>query len=155
MLKLWLYQQNKDYIHSAGLIFDAEYEPEWLEEPLIKEMIRDVDDSEVISGELIQSPVFGAMPPERLSGGVKTLIMASHDPTRIYNLTSCGDNCAKWIIYLAENRDITMRLGHIMHFSQMPEFRVQLLKTGEIVTDVEDFINKVIDAEIVFYHEDD
>lgn len=59
---------------------------------------------------LMQSPILGPIPPERLSGGVKTLIMASHDNTRMYNLTSCGDNCAKWVLKLAENQDIEFLL---------------------------------------------
>lgn len=32
-------------------------------------MIKDIDDSEVLSGECINSPVLGQIPPERLSGG--------------------------------------------------------------------------------------
>ena len=97
MLKLWLKEpmDGSAYVYSAKLIFDAEYEPEWLTEDFIKQMILSVDKSEVISGEVISSPVLGTIPPTRLSGGVKTLIMASHDPSRMYNLTSCGDNCAE------------------------------------------------------------
>ena len=38
-------------------------------------MIRDVDRSEVIGSNLIQSPVLGAISPVQLSGGVKTLIL--------------------------------------------------------------------------------
>lgn len=147
MLKLWLFEpEGVEYIHSAGIFFDAEYEAEWIEEPIIKEMIKDVDKSDVISGELIQSPVLGPISPTMLSGGVKTLIMASHDDSRIYNLTSCGDNCAKWILKLAEEKDITMRLGHYMNFENMPEFKVEVLNTNKIVTDYQDFVDEMIDC---------
>lgn len=47
----------------------------WFDSELAKEMIRDIDDSEVLSGECINSPVLGQIPPERLSGGVKTLLL--------------------------------------------------------------------------------
>ena len=43
-------------------------------------MIRDVDQSEVVGEQLIQSPVLGAIPPAQLSGGVKTLILIYKDP---------------------------------------------------------------------------
>ena len=63
-----------------------------------KKMIKDVDDSDVLSGECIMSPVFGQIPPERLSGGVKTLLLILNEPDRIFNASTCGDNCAKWIL---------------------------------------------------------
>ncbi|MBQ2882552.1 MAG: DUF4869 domain-containing protein [Alphaproteobacteria bacterium] len=149
MLKLWLYEPKNDegYIHSAGIFFDAEYEGEWLEEGLIKEMILDVDKSEVISGQLIQSPILGPIPPERLSGGVKTLIMASHDNTRVYNLTSCGDNCAKWVLKLAENQDIVMRLGHYMNFESCEPFQIEILNLNRIVTNYTEFVNAMGDVD--------
>ena len=39
--------------------FDSQYEDEWITNPLSVEMIRDIDQSEVISAHLIQSPVLG------------------------------------------------------------------------------------------------
>lgn len=38
-------------------------------------MIADVDDSEVVSGNMINSPVLGAISPVMLSGGVKLHMM--------------------------------------------------------------------------------
>jgi hypothetical protein len=147
MLKLWFGDpKNIHYVHSAKLIFDEEYEPEWLMEDKIKAMIKDIDKSEVISGNLIESPIFGPIPPKDLSGGVKTLIMASHDDSRIYNLTSCGDNCAKWVIELAKDRDIVMRLGHVMNFKNIKDFEVYNMATGEILTTFIDYLHAVEDA---------
>ncbi len=147
MLNIWIDENDTDvkYVHSAGFIFDAEYEQEWLAEDNIKAMIKDVDQSEYLGGELIMSPILGAIPPRDLSGGVKTLIMASHDDTRMYNLTSCGDNCAKWIIKLAENKDITMRLGHIMNFENVPNFAIKFLDTNKIIRSYKEYVSEYID----------
>lgn len=41
----------------------------------VKEMIRAVDKSEVLSSHAIESPVLGIIPTTRLSGGVKALIL--------------------------------------------------------------------------------
>ena len=81
----------------AGLcsIFKNTYQPEWLTEPMSRAMIKDVDKSEVVGPALIQSPVLGAIPPERLSGGVKTLILIWHVPDKIFNARNCGDNPAR------------------------------------------------------------
>ena len=48
---------------------------EWLDNDLTRRMIRDVDKSEYIGGVAVDSPFLGSIPIERLSGGVKTLIL--------------------------------------------------------------------------------
>ena len=65
----------KGAIYHPPTYFDNCYEDEWLTTPLAKEMIRDVDRSEVISAHLIDSPVLGPIPPKDLSGGIKTLLL--------------------------------------------------------------------------------
>ena len=68
-----IYGDVKNSIYNTNVYFKNSYEPEWLDVELAKKMIKDIDDSEVLSGECINSPVLGQIPPERLSGGVKTL----------------------------------------------------------------------------------
>lgn len=88
--------------------FDAQYEPEWLTEPLIKDMIRDVDKSDIVD-QCIISPVLGQISPEKLSGGVKSLIMIAHSEEGMYlNLTCLGQNCAKWLARLSLSYDFTV-----------------------------------------------
>ena len=58
------------------------------------EMIRDIDKSEVISAHLIESPVLGSISTKEISGGVKTLMLMAFDGSgKIFNASSCGDNC--------------------------------------------------------------
>lgn len=64
-------------------------------EDLPRQMIHDVDKSEVISENLIQSSRLGPIPPQWLSGGVKTLILIEHDNQHVFNASACGQNCAK------------------------------------------------------------
>ena len=84
--------------------FDDVYEDAWITKPLTKEMIKAVDKSEVIDERTILSPVFGYMSPKRLSGGVKTLILIDNDPEHVYNASNCGNNCAKWLLKIAEKK---------------------------------------------------
>ena len=70
-----IYGDVKNSIYNTSIYFKNSYEPEWLDAELAKKMIKDIDDSEVLSGECINSPMLGQIPPERLSGGVKTLLL--------------------------------------------------------------------------------
>ena len=53
-------------IFNPSIYFNNRHEPEWLTTPLAKEMIRDIDKSEVSGPFLIQSPVLGPIPPEQI-----------------------------------------------------------------------------------------
>ena len=37
---------------------------------------------------------------------------------RIVWATACGDNCAKWILEIAKQKDLTICLSHIMEFEE-------------------------------------
>ena len=105
--------------------FKYNYRPEWLKDPFVQEMIRDVDDSEYIDGLVINSPVLGPIPPERLSGGVKTLIMIYKRPDLVFDATSCGQNCAKWLGKIGEREDVRVVLEYLMDFEEPFEIMVE------------------------------
>ena len=56
MLKIFLGNMG-GVIYHPPTYFDNQYEDEWITDPLTKEMVKDVDQSEVISSRLIDSPV--------------------------------------------------------------------------------------------------
>lgn len=116
----------------------------WLQDELIQKMIKDIDKSEVKGGCLIESPVFGMMPPAMLSGGVKVLIMMRLRPDLILNASNCGDNCAKWILELAKDRDITINLRHEMWFGY-DEFEIYIVNTGEVVHNEAELLKRTHD----------
>ena len=126
-------------VFNTAVYFKNSYEDEWITEELSREMIKDVDKSEVLDSGVINSPVLGMIPPVNLSGGVKTLILMEHEPEKIFNASTCGDNCAKWILKLAENKDITINLRHIMDFGE-GTFQIKILNTNEIVHNMEELI---------------
>ena len=138
MLKIWYYA-NIDYMKDAPSYFDNVYEDEWIEDDFVKKMIQDVDHSTVISAHIIESPVLGAITPRELSGGVKVLILMLKDDSFIYNMSNCGDNCAKWLLKIAEQEDRTVNLRHLMDFGKKP-FTVKVLNTNQIVHSMEELI---------------
>ena len=135
-----IYGDVKNSIYNTSIYFKNSYEPEWLETDLAKKMIKDVDDSDVVSGECINSPVLGQIPPERLSGGVKTLLLILNEPERIFNASTCGDNCAKWLLEIGKVKDVTINLRHMMSFGKSTQFDIRIENGNEIVHSMKELI---------------
>ena len=125
-------------IYNTAVYFKNVYE-EWITQPLVKEMILDVDKSVVLDGGVIDSPVMGKIPPVSLSGGVKTLILIANEPDKVFNASTCGDNCAKWLLKMGNDRDITINLRHIMDFGD-GEFCIKILNSGQIVHNMKELV---------------
>ena len=124
--------------------FDNTYEDSWLEQPLAKEMVQDIDKSEVVGPHLIESPVLGPVSPKELSGGVKTLIlMAFDDSGKIFNASACGDNCAQWIVNIGKEKNLTINLHHVMDFSHVEDFRAKILNTGKKVGNYQEYLKEI------------
>jgi hypothetical protein len=128
-------------IYNTNVYFNNTYKDSWITTPLTREMIKAVDKSEVIDEKTIFSPVFGNMSPKKLSGGVKTLILIAYDKTKIFNASTCGDNCAEWILKMAENRKVEINLRHLMDFGN-GEFKIKVLNTGKIVKNMGDLVSE-------------
>ena len=135
-----IYGDEPRSIYNTNVYFKNTYESEWLESELAKKIIQDVDDSEVLGGECIKSPVLGQIPPERLSGGVKTLLLMLNEPDRIFNASTCGDNCAKWILEIAKQKDLTINLRHMMNFGKDTDFEIKIKNGGEVVHSMKELI---------------
>jgi hypothetical protein len=126
-------------IYNPPVYFKNTYMDEWITDEFSREMIKDVDKSIVLDSGVIDSPVLGKIPPVSLSGGVKTLILMQNDDGEIFNASACGDNCAKWILKIAEKKDLTINLRHVMEFGDEP-FTIKVLNTGEVVHNMYDFL---------------
>lgn len=95
----------KEAVYNTADYFKYDYEDSWIVDPFVKEMILDVDQSVVLDSGVIDSPVLGKIPPTGLAGGVKTLILVKFDKDKVFNASTCGDNCAKWLLKIAETED--------------------------------------------------
>ena len=132
MLSVYLGEMEQA-IYYPPAYFDNQYEDEWITDKLSIEMIRDVDKSEVIGPHLIESPVLGPISVKEISGGVKTLMLLAFDQSgRVFNASACGDNCAKWILKIGREKDLTINLRHLMDFGNN-EFELKILNTGDMV----------------------
>lgn len=126
-------------IYNTSVYFKNVYEKNWITSPMAREMIADIDRSVVGEEAVIQSPIVGQIPPTSLSGGVKTLILIANEPQKVFNCSTCGDNCAKWILKMGRERDITINLHHLMDFGEQP-FEIRIQNTGQIVHSMKELI---------------
>lgn len=132
-----------DAIYNTALYFRNVYQDAWITDSMSREIILDVDKSTVVSANLIESPVLGPISPVMLSGGVKTLLLIKHDKKQVFNASTCGDNCAKWILQLAEKRKLVINLHHVMDFGP-DDFRIKVLNSGVIAHNMSELIRESI-----------
>lgn len=141
MLKI-MYGEVEGAIYNTAVYFKNQYKKDWIISPNGIEMIKDIDSSEVLGSGAIDSPVMGIISPERLSGGVKTLLLIDHVPDKIFNASTCGDNCAKWLLRLGREKDVVINLRHIMDFGD-DEFEIMILNSGKIVHNMDELARNV------------
>ncbi len=148
MLNIY-YGDMPEAIYNTSVYFANTYKDEWIISELSKEMIKDVDKSEVISASLIKSPVLDMIPPTKLSGGVKTLMLIAYDRKHVFNAHNCGDNCAKWILKIADEfgakgQKVVINLRHLMDFGD-GEFKIRVLNTNKIVRNMGELVEEAVD----------
>ncbi|WP_370764957.1 DUF4869 domain-containing protein [Gemmiger formicilis] len=124
-------------IYNTPTYFNNVYLDAWLEDPLDQKMIRSVDKGEVCGPNAVNTKALGMIPPTKLSGGVKTLMLIHNQPNKVFNASNCGDNCARWILKIAKMQDVTINLRHIMDFGDR-KFTVKVLNNGQIVSNMGD-----------------
>ena len=139
MLNIY-YGDMKEAVYNTSAYFKYDYEDSWIVDPFVKEMIRDVDKSTVLDSGVIDSPVLGKIPPTGLSGGVKMLILFKFNKDKIFNASTGGDDCEKWLLKIAESEDRTVNLRHLMDFGKKP-FTIRILNTNEIVHSMKELVS--------------
>ena len=149
MLRVW-FGKREGAIYNTSVYFKNRYKDSWLNDQFAKDVIKDVDGSELINASVIKSPVLGDITPLQLSGGVKTLILMKNNPGKIFNASTCGDNCAKWILELGKQKNFTINLLHIMDFGSDP-FEIRILNDKKLIVHN---MQEYLDAGVHYLQED-
>lgn len=133
-----------DAVYDTNTYFNNTYKDSWITKDLSMQIIKDIDKSDVIDGNSIKSPIFNVMSPKQLSGGAKTLILVANNRNKVFNVSTCGDNCAKWLLKIADEKAITVNLRHIMNFGNN-EFKIKIKNTNKIVKNMEELVKEAGD----------
>ena len=81
------------------------------------------------------------------------MILMSKDSEHVFNASACGDNCAKWILRIAEewkkkDKDLLIRLGYLMDFGEEP-FEIEIDNLGVAVHNRKDLAEAVLDNGLI------
>ena len=128
MVKVY-FELPDEQIISTSRYFNNSYTDDWLDE-WAKKVIHEVDDSELLSPGLVNSPVFGPITIREISGGAKALITMHSDPAVISNANSCGENCAGLLAELSMKKDFSVYLSYPMDFQDFT-FDMEIIRTGK------------------------
>ncbi len=134
-----------EHVAYGPTYFKYNYELSWLSDPFVQKMIEAVDHSRYVEGSIIESEVLGPIPPERLSGGVQTLIMIYERPEKIFDATSCGPNCAEWLLEIGKKKDVTVNLNYFMPLKSDEEFCVYIENAECFVHNYEEYAMVALD----------
>ena len=130
-----------DAIYNTSLYFDNAYLDSWITDDFAKRVIKSIDKGTVLSSGAVDTKALGVIPVKQISGGAKTLILIHNEPKKVFNASTCGDNCAKWILKIAQmhKEDITINLRHLMDFGEK-EFCIRVLNTNTLVHNRKEYI---------------
>ena len=141
---------DEDAVLSVDTYFNNTYEEEWLGDPFVKRIIKMVDDSDVQDRQCILSPVLGQIPPERLSGGAKTLVLMYKEDDFYPDLIVCGSNCENLILDMAQHKDISCSLsGYDISFKNLGNVEypvpVKCVNDGSLMKSHDEFVLKMLE----------
>ena len=141
---------DKDAILNVDTYFNNTYDDAWFDDPFVRKIISIVDASEVQDRQCILSPVLGQIPPERLSGGAKALILLYAEEDFYTDLIVCGGNCEKLILDIAEKKDISCCLsGYDVSFDNLGDAEhptpIRCANDGSMLKDHKEFVMKMLE----------
>lgn len=136
MLYIGFKRTNKT-ISDIDAYWEYNYEEEWFKDAFVKEMVRSVDESELLDSGIVDSPVLGKIPHKKLSRGVRALIILLKVPNIEIWASTCGDNCAEWLLKISEIQDIYIVLEHVMHFDR--DFKAICVNNGKEINCLNDY----------------
>ena len=126
-------------VYNTSVFFDNQYLDDWITDDFSKAVIKAIDKGEVISPNAVDTKALGVIPVTKIAGGTKTLILVNNRPDKVFNASTCGDNCAKWLLKIGKKKDVTVNLRHLMDFGKS-DFEIKVLNNGDIVHNMKELV---------------
>lgn len=124
--------------------FDYGYNEEWFNDPLVKKMVLDIDQTKVLSPRAFDSiPLECLITAQELSGGVKACILLLKTNKFIIDGAMFGENCLNSLIEIGEVKDIFVPVTYAMDFNRITiPFKIRIANDDSIVTSKKELFNK-------------
>ena len=106
-------------------------------------MLKDVDHSECTNYSNIVNPILGQIIPEKISGGVKALIVLYKTDT-VVDLVNCGENCQSWISKIASMKDIEVDMSGVDLTFKNYGINGICLNDNSTIADYKDWIRSMV-----------
>ncbi len=126
-------------IYNTSMYFDNQYLDSWLEDEFAVQVIKGIDRGVILSPQAIDTKALGVIPTTKIAGGTKTLLLVKNMPDKVFNASTCGDNCAKYLLMIGKMMDVTVNLHHLMHFPGK-RFDIRIVNNDTIVHNMEELI---------------
>lgn len=68
------------------------------------------------------------------------MLLMQNESDKIFNASTCGDNCVKWILEIGKRKDLTINLRHMMSFGKDTKFDIKVQNGGEVAHSMEELI---------------
>ena len=126
--------------------FNNVYEDEWLNDDIVRQMVKDIDNSELVGLNVI-SPVLGSISVRDISGGTKALIclLKEEKSEGFIDLVVLGENCEKWLAYIFNKKDVQVCMtGYHLFFDEY-EVTGLCLNDNTIINNSDDWRDKLFE----------
>ena len=130
-------------IYNTSMYFDNQYLDSWLEDSFAAEVIAGIEKGKILSPQAIDTKALGVIPTTKISGGAKTLLLVKNRPDQIFNASTCGDNCARFLLKIGKMQDVTINLHHFMTFPGK-KFEIRIVNTGVVVHNMLEMIENAV-----------
>lgn len=118
--------------------FEFYVKPEWFDDPIVKQMVKDIDGATVHSAYAIEHPVFKAINYNMLSSTCRNLILAYKMNDIAIDATYCGDKAGEWLIKLgAMKKKLTIVLGYVLLFPH--DFTAVIVNDGRYINTLHEY----------------
>lgn len=145
MLKIF-YGDMPEVIYNTSVYFDNSYLDSWITDEFAVKVLKSIDKAVVLGPQAVDSKALGVIPITSISGGTKTLLLIHNEHDKVFNASTCGDNCAPWILKAAKmsKEDITINLYHIMDFGKK-DFEIEILNNNAVVHNMKELVLNSVD----------
>ena len=129
-------------LRTADGWFDNQLPDEYYTTEFSKKVIKDIDKSDVLSVNAVDSPILGIIPITGISSGSKGVIVLRYTD-KVVNLVSLGDNCVRSLLSILEEKELTVSSLRFVDFYKYGyQGDINILNDNSTVSNSLDLFNK-------------